>query len=111
MWNNKKEDLSVSYFAKHKIMDMCMWCLGLLNRITHVINSHMHDSILLLKIVWLRRKDFLGSVHYLCEGGGKNEGGASNFCVARKGGICNFLAKRGMPNQWFASQSVKRGGT
>ncbi len=35
----------------------------------------------------------LGSVHYLREGGGagKIRGGASNFCVARKGGVCNFF--------------------
>ncbi len=31
---------------------------------------------------------YLGSVYYLREGGGgKNQGGASNFCVARKGGM------------------------
>ena len=59
----------------------------------------------------------LGSVHYLREGVGKMRG-ASNFCVARKGGggACDFFpAKRGVSN--FVDErgvvskfgSVKRG--
>ena len=35
------------------------------------------------------------SVHYLCEGVGKNEGAASNFCVAQKGGYVTFCSTKG----------------
>ena len=53
-----------------------------------------HNSQIVMQQTFKRPCIILRDCSLFTWGGGKNQGGgASNFCVARKGGVCTFLAK------------------